>query len=346
MSLEEKFANSNHNPLSEFHEKYKNEKFVHLQLFEKDLSYQIKRFPVNRAYPKKKSGSGTKQKITRLTPRSKQRMIHKIRNSNHEFKSFLTLTYPALFPTCGRVVKRHLNNFLTQLRKQYPNAQYFWCLEFQKRLAPHLHLILSIEIPAQNHFSETWSNVWTKIVCDDEPHRDSNFMDVYSWREFQKPCNGNRDKHLKHGCRVDPVIHNNPAKLANYFAKYFSKDSQKVVPSNFKNIGRLWGNSRMLSKPVSQGVYLLSEIKAALRTCYRHVNAQRRKYNLEHELQLRKIKENVGQGFCFWNLRGQFDSQIFKFYEALLENRIMGLHSPPALNEQEFCNLITIYESG
>jgi len=346
MSLQQHFANSNSskNPLSKFHAQHRNDKFVHFKLYEKDMSYEVKRFPVVKA--SLANSKGTKQCITRLTKRSIQRLNHKIRNSNHTFRAFVTLTYPSLFPTDGAIVKRQLNNFLTQLRKRYPNVQYAWVLEFQKRGAPHFHIVLSKEVPSQDVESKYWQKSWVKIVCDDEPCPDSSFMDVYNWREFQEPHNKNREKHLKYGCRIDPVLDKNPAKLANYFAKYLSKGSQKEAPKNFQNIGRWWGSSRKLTKPVFQGVYLLSEIKAALRTCYCLINAQRRKYNSEHLLQLRKVKENVGRGFCFWNIRCQFDSRLLKYFELMLSNRVLGLHSPPTLDEQGFCELIENFSSN
>lgn len=335
--------NSNKDSLSKFYIRYKDDKFVHLKLYEKDMGYEVKRFPAIKAPLDSNKGTGTKKNITRLTRRSIQRLKHKIRNSNHEFKSFVTLTYPALFPTDGGVTKRHLNNFLTQMRKKYPGIQYAWVLEFQKRGSPHYHCLLSQEIPSEDLKSKYWQRAWTKIVCDDEPHPDSSFMDVYQWYQFQKPCNKNREKHLKYGCRIDPVSNNNPAQMANYFSKYLSKCSQKIAPSNFKNIGRWWGNSRNLTKPVFQGVYLLSEIKIILRTCYRYLNAQRRKYNLEHDNQLKRVKENVGQGFCFWNINQQFDARLLKYFETLLSKRVFGLHAPPRLNEDEFIELIQDY---
>lgn len=344
MSLEQQFANSKSStsPLSQFQAQHKGDKFVHLKLYEKDMQYEVKRFPVNRDYSKSTKKGGTKQKISRYTKRSQQRMAHKIRNSTH-LRNFLTLTYPGNYSQqSGGIVKRHLNNFLTQLRKKIPNVQYLWCLEVQpKRRAFHFHLILNESIPTENHYSEYWSSVWTRIVCDDEPPKDADFMDVYYWRQLQDPSNNHRSNHrsnhLKYGCRVDPITQNTPEKLAKYFSKYMSKNTQK---NSSCYAGRWWGCSRGFTKPIVQGVYLLSEIKAVLRTCYRLVNAQRRKYNNEHELQLRKIKEDVGRGFCFWNIRGQFDSRLLKYFELILSNRVLELHSPPTLDEQGFCELI------
>lgn len=55
---------------------------------------------------------------------------------------FITLTYPAKFPTEARVYKAHLRSFLARFNRRYPHVPIIWRLEFQKRGAPHYHLMV------------------------------------------------------------------------------------------------------------------------------------------------------------------------------------------------------------
>jgi hypothetical protein len=55
---------------------------------------------------------------------------------------FVTLTYPARFPTSSRVYKAHLRSFLARFKRRYPHVPIIWRLEFQKRGAPHYHLMI------------------------------------------------------------------------------------------------------------------------------------------------------------------------------------------------------------
>lgn len=58
-----------------------------------------------------------------------------------ELPNFVTLTYPAEFPTVERS-KRDLKIFLQRLNRRFPEAGYIWKLEPQERSAPHFHLLV------------------------------------------------------------------------------------------------------------------------------------------------------------------------------------------------------------
>lgn len=58
-----------------------------------------------------------------------------------ELPNFVTLTYPAEFPTVERS-KRDLKIFLQRLNRKFPEAGYIWKLEPQERSAPHFHLLV------------------------------------------------------------------------------------------------------------------------------------------------------------------------------------------------------------
>ena len=84
--------------------------------------------------------------ISMFSTRSRMRLAFVAHNADQEFRSMLTLTYPAEFPTDGKLVKAHLNRFLGWIRRKYVDPGYLWFLEFQARGAPHIHILLTEEL--------------------------------------------------------------------------------------------------------------------------------------------------------------------------------------------------------
>ena len=156
---------------------------------------------------------GTRSKINQFSKRSAKRLRHKVRNSDDQLKTFITLTYPKDFPCNGIETKSHLNAFLQYLRRK--KIKYIWVLEFQERGAPHYHIIATGFIP-----KEELSRRWYTIV------------------------NSGDEKHLKAGTRIEAIKSKNH--LYGYLSQYIQKLYQKTVPDGFENVGRFWGSSRNL----------------------------------------------------------------------------------------------------
>lgn len=160
--------------------------------------------------------------IRELSARSRLRLLHTVRNTHVRFASMLTGTYPADFPLDGRAVKKHLERLLKALRTRFGEAvSYVWFLEFQRRGAPHFHLLLA-HPPAPG--DRRWlSSTWFRIV-------------------------GSKDvRHLRAGTNFERL--EKPDAAERYCAKYACKTHQKTVPDQFANVGRFWGASRDV-KPV------------------------------------------------------------------------------------------------
>ena len=162
--------------------------------------------------------SGLKAPIFSFSDESRARLLHVCRNSGRHIKSQFCLTYHESYPEDGKQVKAHLHAFITYLKRKFGNDTYYlWCLEFQKRGAPHVHFFSSLE-PA----SETGAilaKMWVDIInggdmCLQFHAHPKNF---FAWDMTS----------------------------GSYLSKeYISKSVQKDVPENFKNVGRFWGNSR------------------------------------------------------------------------------------------------------
>lgn len=124
----------------------------------------------------------------------------------------------------GEVVKHHFSLMRKRItryfRKRDIEVGCLWFLEFQKREAPHLHLILWGGRTRQLNITDMrleFARAWSEIVN----HSDEN----------------EREKHLRAGTSLDWMRKGH----FGYAAKYASKMEQKEVPSYFKNVGRFWG---------------------------------------------------------------------------------------------------------
>lgn len=163
-----------------------------------------------------------RQEIEEFSKASRKRLAFVANNTAVEFRTMVTLTYPAAFPTTGTEVKRHLKAFLQAVRRDWHNPSYLWFLEFQKRGAPHVHVLFDYPLPTRPSVLRCVrlrvSRVWYNIV-------------------------GSGDiRHLHAGTRCEKVRKEDGAR--RYAVKYASKMRQKRVPEAFRDVGRFWGCSR------------------------------------------------------------------------------------------------------
>jgi hypothetical protein len=154
----------------------------------------------------------TRSEIGHFSARARKRLAFVAANTDAEFVTMITLTYPREFETDGKEVKRHLNLFLKRFARRYEH-EYLWFLEFQIRGAPHYH-ILSTRLDMA--IDKYWlSSAWYEIV-------------------------GSQDvKHLLAGTRVERLRKTG----ARYAVKYAYKMRQKSVPTEYQNVGRFYGYS-------------------------------------------------------------------------------------------------------
>lgn len=123
----------------------------------------------------------------------------------------LTLTYPAEWPSSPREWKRHLDNFSKRLSRHYPAAAVVWVIEFQRRGAPHFHLIVF----GVHRIDHKWlSRAWYEVVGSGD------------------------ERHLRAGTRVERARKWNAVQA--YISKYVSKNRSKDLPVP-DGIGRWWG---------------------------------------------------------------------------------------------------------
>lgn len=164
---------------------------------------------------------GERGEIERLSEESLRRLAFVASNTDVEFTTMITLTYPGEWESNGRIVKSHLKAFIQFMRRRIRPLSYLWFLEFQERGAPHFHILFV------GYLDKTAvSSAWYEIVGSGD--------------EF----------HLAAGTRVEAVEKQGGAR--RYAVKYAQKARQKGVPEVYRSVGRFWGHSKDV-KPVARG---------------------------------------------------------------------------------------------
>lgn len=203
----------------------------------------------------KRVGGGIRSAVSSFSRAARRRMAFIFRNMEPP-KIMLTLTYPSVYSSDGKRVKRDLDAFKKFLARRGVRAV-AWFLEFQERGAPHFHIFLWYPVS-----KDAISSAWYRIV-------------------------GSGDgRHLRAGTKVEWLRLKHAA--AAYASKYALKSGQKEVPAKYSNVGRFWGVSRSVRpKPVLSlsgvGVYspitaLGENIFTAIRVLRRLYIARRRKF--------------------------------------------------------------------
>lgn len=132
-------------------------------------------------------GGGRRGKIGGFSRESRRRLmclLNSVDRSRVPHPLFFTLTYPGEWPRDPQVWKAHLRAFRERMRRRYGKFPAVWRLEFQRRGAPHFHLLVFLDVsrPALRGFvSRSWYGV---VGSGDEDHlkAGTQVVRVHSWR--------------------------------------------------------------------------------------------------------------------------------------------------------------------
>jgi len=224
---------------------------------------------------------GTRGVIAGLSRAARRRLLLTARNLQG-LCVLLTLTYPAEFPVDGRRVKRDWSVMRKWLVRRGVSG--LWFLEFQERGAAHVHVFLTGPVP-----KDEVSEAWYGIVASGDT------------------------RHLRAGTSIEWL--RAPHAPAAYAAKYAVKQSQKVVPLEFSEVGRFWGLFGGLRVERVQVAGELVLVSGVIRTARRAHNATRR------VLGWPEVKDGGRRGFTAWNvgpvMRGYVDAEWGSYVRAL-----------------------------
>jgi len=156
-----------------------------------------------------------KNKISKYTPRTAQRLGLHLSEYAPLYKWETTLTYPADFPCDGTKVREDRHAIIRKLKKQ-SIREYTTVLEFQERGAPHIHILHDRYVP-------------------------------YDWlaEQWFKTVKSGDIKHLKAGTCENPI--NDETLTRIYMASYARKKDQKLVPENYTDVGKFWTSNRSIN---------------------------------------------------------------------------------------------------
>lgn len=186
-------------------------------------------------------GAKRRGKIEELSYKSRQRLAFTAANTLTNFRSMFTFTYPEKWENDGRRVKRDLNSILTDLRRApflASKLEYLWFLEFQKRGAPHFHILTNQEVPKPRAILRRKGKVAGETN-----------LEALGWisERWYSIVGSGDEKHFRAGSAFESIRKQDGA--ARYVVKYAYKTEQKSVPDAYQNVGRFWGCSRTVKPP-------------------------------------------------------------------------------------------------
>jgi len=165
--------------------------------------------------------------VTSWSARSRRRMVRALAESGWQGHGWgmVTLTYPGAWQQCAPSAKsahEHLRSFEKRWERRWGTAEGVWKLEFQRRGAPHFHLLVRIPSVALPVIRRWVAEQWFDIVASRDP------------------------RHLSAGTSVDVSWRgwDGAAAIARYFGKHglwSTKEYQHDVPEEWESTGRWWG---------------------------------------------------------------------------------------------------------
>jgi hypothetical protein len=150
------------------------------------------------------------------------------------------LSYHVFEGITGRDVQRDLKALYRRMKREYPLFSGIWKMEFQRRGAPHVHLLLSF--PGWCRWDRSSS------LCRRGPKKGSDeWVQIRAFQDWLKlnwwEITGEKtEAHLKRGASA--YYAENLVKAGFYFAGYSakaSKEHQNTIPEGFEGMGRFWG---------------------------------------------------------------------------------------------------------
>lgn len=181
---------------------------------------------------------GTKRgEIKEFSQQSRLNLLHTVKNCDADFHSMITVTYPSEFPRTGPETKMDLNRLTKWLRRHFEEIQGIWFLEFQRRGAPHYHVLVSIDLCKFGELTVKRRSRMRGHKCESyQTHKETEDSLSAAWYRI---VGSGDQKHLRAGSSWE-VLEDSEAAM-KYAAAHAAKPHQKDVPEEFRNVGRFWG---------------------------------------------------------------------------------------------------------
>lgn len=180
------------------------------------------------------SGGGLRGRVHGFSRASRRRLLRKLGEVNQAaVPLFVTLTYPAVWPSDSADWKTHFDRWCKRLHRAFPAAGLIWRLELQRRGAPHYHCLV-------------WGADYAALLA----------WASRAWYE----CVGSGDeRHLRAGVRVERI--RTWRGVRSYAGKYMGKPSN----GDWADLGRIWGVRYGDNIPWAEAVQLYCSDRQAAR---------------------------------------------------------------------------------
>lgn len=204
--------------------------------------------------------------VKELSNKSLLNLIWTINATDVEFHSMITLTYPADFPANGATVKEDLRVYNQWLRGRF-KTEILWFLEFQKRGAPHFHVLLETKEITPEMRRDAGLKWVQRVITSDW------FMACFRVFNHGKEIEFDWQAYKTEVAKIAKVqFHDTFWQLAksengmrNYAAKYAAKEYQKQPPKHYTEVGRFWGcSSGVKPKEITEVDTCEEDIRAML----------------------------------------------------------------------------------
>jgi hypothetical protein len=196
--------------------------------------------------------SWTRGKIKGFSKASRRRLMRKLAVlDKNKLPQFMTLTYPKIYPLQSEVWKYQLDKFIKRMKYRFPDFCAIWKLEFQKRGAPHFHLLVW-GLPPANHIYNLVSKLWFDVVGSGD------------------------EKHLKAGTQIQKI--RSWKGVMAYASKYMGKE----IDGADLEVGRFWGvvNADLLPySRIEKYQVFQNQIVMAMRMMRRYARIKSRDYS-------------------------------------------------------------------
>jgi hypothetical protein len=137
-------------------------------------------------------GGGLRSAIKTFSFSSRRRLMRKIAQLKKDrLPLFVTLTYPLVFPKDSKTYKEHLRLMGIAIERKYKRSGFIWRLEFQRRGAPHYHLLLygvSCKGKEIQVIRSWFASKWYEIVNSGDPKHLLAGTQVSRMRNFRQVC--------------------------------------------------------------------------------------------------------------------------------------------------------------
>ncbi len=165
-------------------------------------------------------------------------LLNSINRDQAALPFFLTLTYHETWPQDRHGRKAHLDAFRKRLERHYGPFPAVWRLEFQKRGAPHYHLLAWLPVAS---YEGDLSRLRSRVA--------------WHWNELVDPGNV---QHWQAGTSVEIPRSWNGVK--SYAAKYMGKPEQ--LKEGAAPVGRFWGVWRRGMLPITYVTHSVTTYQA------------------------------------------------------------------------------------